>query len=105
VAVTSDCSAAVIAQFTIEGSAASELLAARSEVPIAQATIDALRVICASKNVIHLRPSGNAPQLGVYVEADYPNRTKLLHEAAMLAAEKRLSCTATFTHREGINDC
>ena len=39
---------------------------------------DGLRLICASGNVIHLRPSGNAPALRVYVEAGTMDAAALL---------------------------
>jgi phosphomannomutase len=29
-----------------------------------------LRMICASNRIVHLRPSGNAPELRFYAEAD-----------------------------------
>ncbi|MFT8776644.1 MAG: phosphomannomutase, partial [Gluconacetobacter liquefaciens] len=35
---------------------------------------DGLRMTFANNEIIHLRPSGNAPELRVYVEADTPER-------------------------------
>lgn len=37
-------------------------------------TTDGLRMIFSDQTVIHLRPSGNAPELRCYVEADSPDR-------------------------------
>jgi len=53
-------------------SAASEMLQALKldETVSNVDTTDGLRVTCASGNIIHLRPSGNAPELRCYVETD-----------------------------------
>lgn len=40
------------------------------EIPASLDTIDGLRVTCASGRIIHLRPSGNAPELRLYIEAE-----------------------------------
>jgi phosphomannomutase len=40
---------------------------------------DGLRITCASGNIVHLRPSGNAPEFRVYVEAaDRADATRLM---------------------------
>ena len=39
---------------------------------------DGLRMTFESGDIIHLRPSGNAPELRVYVEADTPKRADAL---------------------------
>ncbi len=38
--------------------------------------LDGLRVRCASGDVVHVRPSGNAPQLRIYATADTPARAE-----------------------------
>jgi phosphomannomutase len=46
---------------------------------------DGLRMTFASGEIIHLRPSGNAPELRVYVEADSPERADALLGTGMTA--------------------
>lgn len=45
--------------------------------------VDGLRITFASGDIIHLRPSGNAPELRVYTEGDTPERAATLLEQAM----------------------
>ena len=40
---------------------------------------DGLRVTFASGEVVHLRPSGNAPELRCYTEADSPERAAAIN--------------------------
>lgn len=44
---------------------------------------DGLRVTFASGDIVHLRPSGNAPELRCYAEADAPERAKLLCDGCL----------------------
>lgn len=44
---------------------------------------DGLRVRFQSGDIVHLRPSGNAPELRCYAEADSPERAKLLCDACL----------------------
>jgi phosphomannomutase len=44
---------------------------------------DGLRITFAGDDIIHLRPSGNAPELRCYTEADSPARARELIELAM----------------------
>ncbi|MBB2158223.1 phosphomannomutase [Gluconacetobacter diazotrophicus] len=46
---------------------------------------DGLRMIFANGEIIHLRPSGNAPELRVYVEADSPERADELLKTGLAA--------------------
>ncbi|WP_456303687.1 hypothetical protein [Asaia prunellae] len=46
---------------------------------------DGVRMTFASEEIIHLRPSGNAPELRVYVEADTQSRAEELLAVAMNA--------------------
>ncbi|MCG8342291.1 MAG: phosphomannomutase, partial [Chlorobiales bacterium] len=39
---------------------------------------DGLRVTFASGDIVHLRPSGNAPELRCYAESDTPDRAQQL---------------------------
>ncbi|SDP79441.1 phosphomannomutase [Rhodoferax sp. OV413] len=45
---------------------------------------DGLRVTFESGDIVHLRPSGNAPELRCYAEADTPEHAKLLCDACLI---------------------
>ncbi|QCJ72093.1 phosphomannomutase [Providencia heimbachae] len=47
-------------------------------------TIDGLRITLSNGDIIHLRPSGNAPELRCYAEADDVNTAKLLVNKVLL---------------------
>ncbi|MHC1478943.1 phosphomannomutase [Frateuria aurantia] len=49
---------------------------------------DGLRMTFDSAEIIHLRPSGNAPELRVYVEADSPERAQALLELGIAAVSR-----------------
>lgn len=52
--------------------------------------LDGLRVILAKGEVVHLRPSGNAPEMRCYVEAATPERASwLLHSCLKRVADRR----------------
>jgi phosphomannomutase len=46
-------------------------------------TVDGLRITFASDEIVHLRPSGNAPELRCYTEADSEARAKELNRQAL----------------------
>ncbi|HEX7622341.1 MAG TPA: hypothetical protein VF400_02140 [Anaeromyxobacteraceae bacterium] len=48
--------------------------------------MDGLRVTLASGDIVHLRPSGNAPELRCYGEADSPERAAELVRWGLAAA-------------------
>jgi phosphomannomutase len=50
-------------------------------------TIDGLRLQLADDTIVHLRPSGNAPELRCYAEADDPSRAHELAEATLRRVE------------------
>lgn len=57
--------------------------------PVADVSeIDGLRFILSSGEVVHFRPSGNAPELRCYVEAGSPERAEALLGWGLAAAEK-----------------
>lgn len=67
----------------IHGLLASNDLISKMLAPAAGAVVgidltDGLRVTFESGDIVHLRPSGNAPELRCYAEADSPERAKLL---------------------------
>jgi phosphomannomutase len=57
-----------------EPAAASELLAPQSGVVVTTDTTDGLRMTFANDDIVHLRPSGNAPELRCYTESDSVER-------------------------------
>ena len=59
------------------------LLLAISEAESARDLTDGLRLTLASGRVLHLRPSGNAPEFRIYAEAESPAAA-----AALLAAAR-----------------
>lgn len=59
------------------------LLSGLAEVEAGIDQTDGLRITCASGNILHLRPSGNAPEFRVYVEAAAPSDAAGLLAAAL----------------------
>ncbi len=55
--------------------------------PTAIDTTDGLRITFASGEVVHLRPSGNAPELRCYNEADSPERVEAMQSICMAILE------------------
>lgn len=53
-------------------------------------TTDGLRMALADGQVLHLRPSGNAPEFRVYAEADTPGKAAALCAAGMAAVARSL---------------
>lgn len=54
-------------------------------------TTDGLRVSLASGDIVHLRPSGNAPELRCYAEADSEARAMVLVEEGLLRVQSALT--------------
>jgi len=50
---------------------------------------DGLRMTFAHGDIVHLRPSGNAPELRCYAEADTPARARLLARSALARVQSR----------------
>ena len=63
---------ALVARWTESAEARAGFLAALGEGEGTQDTTDGLRLILQSGRIVHIRPSGNAPELRLYVEADSP---------------------------------
>lgn len=53
-------------------------------------TVDGLRMVFANADVIHLRPSGNAPELRCYTESGEAGRAKLLNDRALALVQDEL---------------
>ncbi|WP_149139823.1 phosphomannomutase [Gemmobacter caeruleus] len=66
------------------------LLAGLAETEAARDLTDGLRLTLASGRVLHLRPSGNAPEFRLYAEAETPAAARALLEAARAAVAARL---------------
>jgi phosphomannomutase len=88
--VPTDRSAAVLAGWIAGPAALAELLAEVGEVLAAQDLTDGLRVTCTSGRVLHLRPSGNAPEFRVYVEAGSTAAAQSMLARALWALKRRL---------------
>ncbi len=63
-------SRALVERLLAEPAVASELLAPQSGAVIAIDTMDGLRMTFANGDIVHLRPSGNAPELRCYAESE-----------------------------------
>ncbi|MDE2435163.1 MAG: phosphomannomutase [Sphingomonadales bacterium] len=61
--------------------------------PVAIDRTDGLRITFASADVIHLRPSGNAPELRCYSEARTADRARQLNDAALRMVREDLAGT------------
>ncbi|MBL4688153.1 MAG: hypothetical protein JKY37_26420 [Nannocystaceae bacterium] len=65
-------------QRLVEDSRAAEVLGPQLGVVVAVDTIDGLRLTFANSEIVHVRPSGNAPELRCYCEAASPARAEVL---------------------------
>lgn len=68
--VPSETSRALIEGFRADPARLAAFLSRLGEAPLELDQTDGLRVSCASGRVVHFRPSGNAPELRLYVEAE-----------------------------------
>lgn len=60
------------------------------EAPAGADETDGLRLACASGRVIHVRPSGNAPELRLYVEAEEPEAAQATLRRGLEVLARRL---------------
>ncbi len=67
-------SRALVERLLAEPSVASEMLAPQSGEVVAIDTMDGLRMTFANGDIVHLRPSGNAPELRCYAESESVER-------------------------------
>lgn len=68
--VAPETSRALIEGFWADPARLAAFLSGLGEAPLDVDQTDGLRVYCASGRVVHFRPSGNAPELRLYVEAE-----------------------------------
>jgi phosphomannomutase len=78
-----DKSAALIAQFGQDLILAASRLAPDAGEVLSVNTLDGLRLNFTNGDIVHLRPSGNAPELRCYAEADTPERAQALCDGAL----------------------
>ena len=76
-------SAALVTRLTEDAAALAEFLAGLGERCTARDLTDGLRLTLASGRVVHLRPSGNAPELRFYAEAETPAAAAALLTAGL----------------------
>ncbi|WP_322890798.1 MULTISPECIES: phosphomannomutase [unclassified Yoonia] len=82
-------SAALVAALTHDTQQRASFLAALNLSEAGIDLTDGLRIICADSRIVHLRPSGNAPELRLYVEAGHPDSAAATLQAG-LALLRRL---------------
>jgi phosphomannomutase len=82
-AFATDKSRALLAQLQGDAVVLARTLAPDSGAVVATNQTDGLRVTFANGDIVHLRPSGNAPELRCYAEADSAERAKLLCDACL----------------------
>lgn len=78
-----DRSARLLAALADDAGFRDRLLSGVAERFAAMDRLDGVRITCASGTVIHLRPSGNAPELRVYIQTDSTERADALCKAVM----------------------
>jgi len=84
-------SAALVAQLRDDPEARAEFLRSLGAAPQAQVDLtDGLRMTLGSGRVVHLRPSGNAPELRLYTEAEAPEAASGLLAAGLEALRAQL---------------
>lgn len=86
-----DRSTRLIAQLQSDATKVQQLLAPSSGAAVRQDLTDGLRVTFANGDIVHLRPSGNAPELRCYAESDSTEAARQLCDACLkrLAGEMR----------------
>src|SRR3546814_9865884 len=73
----------LLARFGREPTTLLALAGLGAQEPQAVDTTDGLRLTARSGEIVHLRPSGNAPELRCYSEADTPERARKLVEGVL----------------------
>jgi phosphomannomutase len=81
-------SRALVERLLAESAIASELLAPQSGEVVAINTMDGLRMTFANGDIVHLRPSGNAPELRCYAESESVERASELCRSCLERVRK-----------------
>lgn len=87
--IATEASQAFIAELTDRAEARAAFFAGRAE-EVGVDLTDGLRVAFADDTIIHLRPSGNAPEFRCYAEAETAARAERLMRETLEAVAKRL---------------
>jgi phosphomannomutase len=87
--IATEASKAFIAELTEDAAARADFFAGRAAEVSVDLT-DGLRVSFADGTVIHLRPSGNAPEFRCYAEAESADRAEMLMRETLAAVAERL---------------
>ena len=82
-AFATDKSRALLAQLQTDAAGMAQILAPDSGAVTGTNQTDGLRVSFANGDIVHLRPSGNAPELRCYAEAESAERAKRLCDACL----------------------
>jgi phosphomannomutase len=82
-AFATDKSRALLAKLQGDAAALAKTLAPDSGAVVTTNQTDGLRVTFANGDIVHLRPSGNAPELRCYAEAESAERAKALCDACL----------------------
>ena len=89
-AVPTDISAALVGWLTQDAPARATFLAALGLVEAGVDLTDGLRIACADGRCLHLRPSGNAPELRCYVEAETQHAAAMTLQAGLALLRQRI---------------
>ena len=88
--IPTEASRALIAGFEADPAALPAFLDTLGEVSAGIDRTDGLRVTCVSGRVVHFRPSGNAPELRLYVEAEDGTTAAVILTQGLAALRARL---------------
>lgn len=88
--IATDKSQALLAELSASPMAVTALLGEALGKPQAQDQTDGLRLTFANGEILHLRPSGNAPELRCYAEADSQERAQTLVAETLNRVRKRI---------------
>lgn len=93
--VPMESAAALLAKLTADTSARTAFLTDLEATEASIDTTDGLRISLADQRIVHIRPSGNAPELRVYTEAKSPEAAISLLTAGLRVVAKWISKEAT----------
>ncbi len=89
--VPTDWSKQLLAKLTQDAASVASLMAPDAGNMVGQDETDGLRITFANSDIVHLRPSGNAPELRCYAESESAGRAKILCDACLARVSKRLA--------------
>lgn len=82
--ISTTTSSTLIAQFTLDLNEAVKYFAPNSGKVMHTDLVDGLRITFGNGDIVHLRPSGNAPELRCYAEADSQQHAQVLCEQCLV---------------------